>query len=184
MRRKQSAVFLALAISSPGFAASTGPCSARDAPFDSLSGLVCDLEEMSKSCLDWFKANPDTAQFSRDCRSATEAPQPGGLATAWRDFSNCAGAFGDAWSWSYRRLKSNAEFDAFCAADRSFRCKIDLAISANLLRSADIALDSLGHPVLSASQKELLRDWSASALIRKRRDVRELAKRDPAYRAA
>ena len=135
---------------------------------DSHINLVkfgCNLEQMTSECQLWFKENPDSIQYARNCG------QPSDEKSDLLKFSQiCGEAIGEAWASLWidlvRSIKKNSDFYNACENDPLLLCKQQLAKES----------------FFQYKNLDELRDTSTLDLLRKRENVQALSLRDPKYR--
>lgn len=157
------------------FAAGTldvGPCDIPSGTLTLIPELQCNVEMLSAECVDWFIENPDTKAYGRHCSDPHER-----RTTLEQLKDTCGEAWGKAWMEMWAMLagiwngaaesfKQSEEFFLQCENDASLDCKRQLAVESYFKFRTD----------------DELRDVSTLDLLRKRTQVREMAKRDPKYK--
>lgn len=132
---------------------------------EDLRMFGCKVEQMTNDCQNWFKTNPATLPYAKDCKNSL--PLSIEAASPW---NACGEAFGDAWLGVWRGLassiKKDNQFYQTCENDPKLVCKRQLARESFFKYKSD----------------DELRETMTGDLIKKRENVRSMADRDPKYR--
>lgn len=131
-------------------------CKFRNDPSDVLRGAGCQIEQMTAECTDWFKKNPETLGYAKNC--ADPSREQGNLILL------CGKDIVDSWVAIFRDYGKNYDI-----CEKKPAVKIRLAREANYKFASVDALMSDDGP-------------SCMALLDKRFHVREMAAKDPTYR--
>ncbi|RYZ87687.1 MAG: hypothetical protein EOP06_12275, partial [Proteobacteria bacterium] len=139
----------------------------------SLRNFGCEIETMAPDCQQWFKENPETIEFARDCKNPLDQVMP---KESLSDV--CEKAFGDSWLDSLREFMKSAsagkQFYDACEAEESLACKRDLAAKSYAFGDLDPRSEKYATE---------LRETSTLDLLRKYDNVRSMAARDASYRS-
>lgn len=132
-----------------------------------LKMFGCNIEQMASDCQEWFKKNPETIKYAKDCKA------PINIDAASKDsWEACKEAFGESWLGIWNSLatsiKKDNEFYDACENEPELKCKRQLADESYFQYKSDAEL----------------RDTLTGDLIKKRENVRAMAARDPKYRKA